>query len=305
VNCKQNSPDCHPPAIDDELAMAKKVLYIVVQGRVPGVYTTWLGPDGAAAQVTGFTGALYKGFTNHQHAREWLNEIGHTEFVDEFLPSPGKKACSKTPVLPDQRPAAAAKQPLQSGPVSRKQGEIKSAAAPDPMVRPHSSINKPKLDTVTIYTDGGALKNPGPGGFGVVLLHKKTKKELSVGFRLTTNNRMELMACIEGLKALKYTCAVTMYSDSKYVINGIEKGWAKRWKKKGWMRDEFNKAKNADLWQLLLDLCQKHNVSFKWVKGHSGDQYNEICDQLAQKAARHNARNIDTVFEQTLHNPEK
>ncbi|UCH95197.1 MAG: ribonuclease HI [Candidatus Aminicenantes bacterium] len=151
---------------------------------------------------------------------------------------------------------------------------------------------------VIIYTDGGCIKNPGTGGYGVVLLHEGKRKELSAGFRRTTNNRMELMACIEGLKALKYPCSVNLYSDSQYVVNGIKKGWAKRWRRNGWMRNLIEPAENIDLWKELLDLCDTHSVKFSWVKGHAGNRENERCDRLAKKAAA-NKKNLlqDTAFE--------
>jgi ribonuclease HI len=157
-----------------------------------------------------------------------------------------------------------------------------------------TSPTKPK---VTIYTDGGCKYNPGPGGYGVVLKYAKKRKELSGGFQLTTNNRMELMACIVGLKALKRELSVVLYSDSKYVVNGITKGWAKRWKANGWMRNKFDKAQNADLWKQLLELCDKHDVRFKWVKGHAGIPENERCDRLAVKAASKRGLPPDRVYE--------
>lgn len=150
---------------------------------------------------------------------------------------------------------------------------------------------------VIIYTDGGCMNNPGPGGYGTVLLYEKKRKELSAGYKLTTNNRMELLACIEGLKALKYPCDVNLFSDSQYVVNGISKGWAKRWKKKGWMRNQTNPAENADLWAQLLNLCETHNVEFKWVKGHAGNKENERCDQLATQAAKSKRLLPDTAYE--------
>lgn len=157
---------------------------------------------------------------------------------------------------------------------------------------------KSKEVKVVIYTDGGCINNPGPGGYGVVLLYGKKRKELSAGYLNTTNNRMELLACIEGLKALKYQCSVTLYSDSQYVVNGIEKSWAKRWKRKGWMRNQINPAENADLWAQLLDLCETHSVKFKWVRGHAGNKENERCDQLAKQAAiKKNKLLPDTPYE--------
>jgi ribonuclease HI len=139
-------------------------------------------------------------------------------------------------------------------------------------------------EKVIIYTDGGCKNNPGPGGYGVVMIYGAKRKELSGGFRETTNNRMELTACIEGLKALKYPCPVKLYSDSQYVVNGIQKGWAKRWRAKKWMRNQKEPAENYDLWGLLLELCEKHEVEFEWVRGHAGNKENEMCDQLANQA---------------------
>lgn len=125
---------------------------------------------------------------------------------------------------------------------------------------------KPKVShsgKIVIYTDGGCINNPGPGGYGVVLKKGNKRKELSGGFRLTTNNRMELMACIVGLKALKRKLSVVLYSDSKYVVDGISEGWAKQWKANKWMRNKYERAKNVDLWKQLLDLCEKHDVEFE------------------------------------------
>jgi ribonuclease HI len=139
---------------------------------------------------------------------------------------------------------------------------------------------------VTIYTDGACLGNPGPGGYGVVLLYGDHRKELSGGYRLTTNNRMELTAVIKGLAALKTPCAVELFSDSEYVVNAVEKGWARRWQANGWYRPNKQLAENRDLWQELLRLCDKHRVRFKWIKGHAGHVENERCDQLAFQAAR-------------------
>ena len=141
------------------------------------------------------------------------------------------------------------------------------------------------MNDVTIYTDGGALGNPGPGAYGVVLLCSGHRKELSGGFNCTTNNRMELLACITALEALKRPCRVTLHSDSKYVVDGIEKGWADRWRANGWKRNKKDQAINPDLWGRLLDLCDKHQVTFRWVKGHAGTPENERCDQLVQAKA--------------------
>jgi len=134
---------------------------------------------------------------------------------------------------------------------------------------------------VTIYTDGAAKGNPGPGGYGVVLIAGKHRKELSKGFFNTTNNRMELLAVIEGLAALKKeNMDVTVYSDSKYVVDAVEKGWLWNWEKKS-----FKGKKNPDLWRAFIPLFRKHSVRFKWVKGHAGIPENERCDELAVAAA--------------------
>ena len=137
---------------------------------------------------------------------------------------------------------------------------------------------------VTIYTDGGCDPNPGPGGYGVVLLFGAHRKELSGGFRQTTNNRMEIYAAIKGLEALKEPCQVTIYSDSEYLVNAMMKGWARRWQKRNWMRNSKEKALNPDLWERLLALCETHQVTFVWLKGHAGTAENERCDQLSALA---------------------
>ena len=134
---------------------------------------------------------------------------------------------------------------------------------------------------ITIYTDGAAKGNPGNGGYGTVMMAGKHYKEVSEGFRLTTNNRMELLAVIVGLEMLKKPgMDVTIYSDSKYVVDSVEKGWLFGWVKKG-----FKGKKNVDLWKRFLKIYQQHNVKFVWVKGHAGNKYNEICDQLAVEAS--------------------
>ena len=141
-----------------------------------------------------------------------------------------------------------------------------------------------ELKQVTIYTDGGCDPNPGPGGYGVVLLYGGHRKELSGGFRRTTNNRMEIYAAIQGLEALKEPCQVTLYSDSEYLVNAISQGWALRWKARRWMRNSKERALNPDLWERLLALCERHQVTFVWLKGHAGTTENERCDSLAARA---------------------
>lgn len=154
------------------------------------------------------------------------------------------------------------------------------------------------LKRITIYTDGACLGNPGPGGYGVVLLYDGNRRELSEGFRLTTNNRMELLAAIEGLAALKERCEVTLFSDSQYVVASMDQGWAKRWRINGWRRNKKKeKALNVDMWEALLDLDSKHEVGYEWVKGHAGDPENERCDLLATTAASVAATSVDAGYE--------
>lgn len=137
---------------------------------------------------------------------------------------------------------------------------------------------------VTIYTDGAAEPNPGPGGYGVVLVYGPHRKQISGGFARTTNNRMELMAAIKGLELLKEPCDVTLVSDSKYLVDAMTKGWARRWRQQGWKRSNKEPVVNPDLWERLLALCDKHNVTFAWVKGHADHPENELCDRLAVEA---------------------
>ena len=134
---------------------------------------------------------------------------------------------------------------------------------------------------VYIFSDGACSGNPGPGGYGVILRCEGKEKELSGGEHQTTNNRMELMGVITGLEALKYPCKVTIQTDSKYVVDGIEKGWAKSWKKNGWIKSDKKPALNSDLWDRLLKLLDIHEVKFTWIKGHAGHPENERCDRLA------------------------
>lgn len=135
--------------------------------------------------------------------------------------------------------------------------------------------------TVKIYTDGACSGNPGPGGWGAVLLYGEHEKQISGGERETTNNRMELTAVIEALSLLKRPCKVTLTTDSKYVADSVTKGWVYGWKKRGWKKSDGKPAINVDLWERLLPLLQTHEVEFVWIKGHAGHHYNEICDKLA------------------------
>lgn len=141
------------------------------------------------------------------------------------------------------------------------------------------------MKIIEIFTDGACSGNPGPGGYGVILRNGNYVKELSAGYKKTTNNRMELRAVIAGLKALKTKCKVDIFSDSKYIVDAVQNGWAKRWQMNNWYRNKREKALNPDLWQELLQLLDEHTVRFHWVKGHAGHRENERCDQLAVKAA--------------------
>lgn len=150
---------------------------------------------------------------------------------------------------------------------------------------------------IRIYSDGACRGNPGPGGYGVVLLYGEHRKELAGGFRRTTNNRMELLAAIVGLEALKEPCDVTLISDSEYVVNAMTQGWPVRWRMNGWRRGKQGPALNPDLWERLLKLCEKHKVEFEWVRGHAGDKENERCDWLATQAADAPGLSIDSIYE--------
>ncbi len=137
------------------------------------------------------------------------------------------------------------------------------------------------MKTVTIYTDGACSGNPGPGGWGAILMYGRHKKELSGGEAQTTNNRMELTAVIRALEQLREPCAVELYSDSKYIIDALTLGWAESWRAKGWRKADKKPALNPDLWERLLELCKTHAVTCHWVKGHAENEYNNRCDELA------------------------
>ncbi|OEU51188.1 MAG: ribonuclease HI [Desulfobacterales bacterium C00003060] len=240
------------------MAKIKKKYYAVAQGRKPGIYDKWYGEDGAEVQVSGFPKAIYKGHRSIKDAEKWLKGFGGTQ-----PPARSEIIRSKPTATPRDR---------------------------NPMISPGGG-------RVVVYTDGGCIRNPGPGGYGVVQLRGNHRQEFSGGFRLTTNNRMELMACIVGIRTLKRKSSVSVYSDSRYVVNGITKGWAKRWRSNGWMRNRTDLALNADLWAQLLDLCDSHSVGFVWVKGHAGNLENERCDKLATQAASQQGLAPDKAYE--------
>lgn len=153
---------------------------------------------------------------------------------------------------------------------------------------------------VTIYTDGACLGNPGPGGYAAVILTPDGEKELARGFRLTTNNRMELMAAIAALRSLSAPAKVRLFSDSQYVVNGMRQGWARRWKAQNWMRSKTEPALNADLWDELLRLDSVHDIEWIWIRGHAKDPYNERCDRLSNMHASRHATEIDAIYERSL-----
>jgi ribonuclease HI len=176
---------------------------------------------------------------------------------------------------------------------SRKTGQK------DPVFSSHPAVDIPP-GAVVVYTDGGCINNPGPGGYGVVILAMDRTFELSGGYRLTTNNRMEVMAAIVGLKkAIAYGAPIFLFSDSSYLVNAVNKGWAKSWRKNDWMKSDGQPPLNIDLWKQLLALIEGDGpkVRFHWVKGHSGNPLNERCDQLAVAAARSDSVERDRGYE--------
>jgi ribonuclease HI len=241
------------------MAQRKKKYYAVVKGRRAGIYDEWYGDGGAEVQISGIAGAVYKSFDSHAEAKAWFESLN--------------KGCAKDP--------AALPAPKSKARETSSGDQTLARAVPD----------------VRIYTDGACIRNPGPGGYGVVLIYDKHRKELSGGFRRTTNNRMEIMAAIVGLQALKKRCCVTIYSDSRYLVNAMTKGWARRWQANGWKRYQDEPALNADLWQQMLELCSRHDANFVWVRGHAGHAENERCDQLAVLAAQNGDLKADKNYE--------
>ncbi|HWP80121.1 MAG TPA: ribonuclease HI [Candidatus Acidoferrum sp.] len=155
------------------------------------------------------------------------------------------------------------------------------------------------MKQVEIYTDGACSGNPGPGGYGAILRYGGRERELSGGRRLTTNNRMELLAAITALSALKEPCKVTLYSDSSYLVSGMEKGWAEGWQRRGWKKADGAPALNPDLWGKLLELCKAHSVNYVWVRGHAENAFNNRCDALAVAGAA-TASEPDEVYEHMM-----
>jgi ribonuclease HI len=160
------------------------------------------------------------------------------------------------------------------------------------------------MKKVIIYTDGSSRGNPGPGGYGAIMLSGEHQKERSGGYKKTTNNRMELMAVIVAMEALKMPCKVEVFSDSKYVINALEKGWIHGWRERGWAKADKKPLKNVDLWKRVYEAMQLHKVKWTWVKGHAGNRYNERCDYLATFAAQGKNLPLDNGFANNGVNPD-
>jgi len=240
----------------------KQKYYAVRKGRQAGIYPDW---DTCKAQVDGYAGAQYKSFSTREDA-------------ELYLKGAGREPDRAKPQGQDQQPSAP----------GTKAVRIPAVQAPVP------------AGHVVIYADGACSGNPGPGGYGTVILCGSQRKELSAGFRRTTNNRMEILGCIAGLESIEKPSDITIYSDSKYVVDAVTKSWAETWRSRGWNRkvdNELVPALNADLWARLLDLCEWHRVRFLWVRGHDGNIENERCDELARAAATSENLPADAFYE--------
>jgi ribonuclease HI len=265
--------------------MAQKKFYAVRNGREPGIYRTW---DECKAQVDGYPNAAYKGFARLEDAEAYLG----------ITKSPAPRS-----VEPKPAPVTQARPKSKRAPKK----EAADSHAAEPLETPAG------VKRIIIYTDGACTGNPGPGGYGAVLLHGEHRKELSGGYRLTTNNRMEIMGCIVALTTLKDRCEVTLHTDSKYVVNTMTKGWARRWKLSNWKKRKdwrnpdagWEEALNSDLWEQMLALCVRQKVRFVWVRGHAGIEENERCDQLAREAVVNGDLAIDSVYEEKWRRPSR
>lgn len=171
-------------------------------------------------------------------------------------------------------------------------------AVPEHLIDLIKTVDTPEKGDkrIVIHTDGGASPNPGKGGYGIVLTHGRHRKELYAGYELTTNNRMEMLGVIVALQSLKKPSDVILYTDSKYVVDSVSKGWAKKWRSKGWKRSDGQLAENIDLWEQLLNLLNDHTVEFQWVKGHAGNRENERCDQLVEIARKSKSLKKDAGY---------
>ena len=230
--------------------MAQKKVYAVKKGRSTGLFASW---DECKAQIDGFAGAIYKGFASPQEAQAWLFGSEPMTMASLFDDEPPKKSPSR------EKTVRAEAQPADLSPAD-----------------------------YIVYTDGSCLKNPdGPGGFAAVIVETKsgTARELSGGEPSTTNNRMELRAGIEALRALPAPSLVDFYTDSQYMKNAFTKYWLRNWKRNGWRTATGDPVKNQDLWRALDEEFQRRTVRFHWVKGHAGNRWNERCDELARGEA--------------------
>lgn len=231
--------------------MAKNNFYAVKKGRLTGLFKTW---DECNQQVKGFPGAVFRGFPTEQEAKEWLSG-----------------APESPPLFPDD-----------TGTVNHR-----TSAKSKPHMHRTAAENEPPAD-YTVYTDGSCLRNPdGPGGYAAVILSTQDGKtrEISGGEPSTTNNRMELRAGIEALRALPSHSTVDFYTDSQYMKNAFTKYWLHNWKRNGWHTATGEPVKNQDLWRALDEAFSLHIVRFHWVKGHAGNRWNERCDELARSEA--------------------
>jgi len=161
------------------------------------------------------------------------------------------------------------------------------------------------MKEVILYSDGACSSNPGPGGWGTIMEYNGTRKEFSDGYKFTTNNRMELMGVIEPLRLLKEPCKVTIYTDSQYIVNSVTKGWLEGWAKKGWKRSDKEPVANIDLWKLILELLEVHQLDFNWIKGHNEHPENERCDELAVTSRQQGGLKKDAVYDQTSNDASK
>lgn len=242
--------------------MAKKKFYAVAVGGKKNIYTDWATTE---KQVKGVAGAKYKSFPTRQEAESWLQNPVYSKKPQT---GPGRNGAVKKPQT--------------------------SAGA-----KPKAAAGIP-ADAIVVYTDGGAINNPGPGGYGIVICDGTTRREISGGYRLTTNNRMEMTACIVALReVIGLGRPIVLFSDSSYLVNGVEKGWARSWRRRGWRKSDGAPALNPDLWSELLDLLEEGKVELRWVKGHAGNELNERCDQLAVAAARSTGLPADRAYEES------
>lgn len=274
----------------------RKRFYAVASGRRPGIYTQWFGPAGAEAQVRGFAGARYKGFATLDEARKWLESFSSE--ASQAADRSAHHACAseEAPKI-TQHPGEAGSSRTVRG---SRRGWTQSGSEETGKAAPARKL-KDRAGRILVFTDGGSIDNPGPGGYGAVILKGDERIELSGGFRRTTNNRMELMGCIAALSRIEPPGQrVLVQTDSRYVVDGITKGWAARWRRNGWMRNAEEPAENSDLWEKLLELVERHDVRFEWIRGHAGHPENERCDALARAESAKRNLPPDPGYEDNL-----